>query len=504
MVFDPEKIKDNAKKDWEGEWKRTAELVTGKGDFQLNQKKGSEHLLWKYALDIRKALLELGFDEIVLNPIQSDEEIKKQYGPEAGAIMDRVYYISTIPRPDIGLSNEKKELILKKIPDFKKFTELQDILKRYKREEIEGGEDFTEILVSELNISTSDSVYLIKEVFKELTELKPEASNQTLISHATTAWFPILAKLQDKKKHPIMLFSLVWRYRREQKEDSRHLKAHLNLSLTIMDENFKIENGKKLTETFFKKLGFKEVKFEVKPNQPTYYAPGTNFEVFVKHPKTGWLEVSEIGMYSPVSLANYKIKYPVFNSGPGLGRIVMALENIEDIRELYYSSGQELSDEQIAAGIEIDKKPDNTEITEAIKKGIIEHKDSLGIVREKVYEKYSKVYVLEPEEGKKLLGPGGMNEIYVYQGNILGVKPEDKKYKEIIENGVKVCSFLDAISNYFAYNTEKGKKGILTVKYADTLPSINLKMDKSISRYMTDCKKEINIAAPIFVDIEIC
>jgi len=506
MLFNPEEIKKKAKENWELEWKETAELVKGKGKFTEIKKRGSEHLLWKYIFRIREVLLKMGFDEVVLNPIQLDEEVKKQYGPEAGAILDRLYYLATIPRPDIGLSNEKKELIRRRLPNFKKFRELQEILKEYKRNEIEGGEDFTESLVSRLKIKTSDALYLINTVFKELIELKPEPTNFSLISHATTAWFPLLAELQDKKEHPIMLFSLVWRFRREQREDKKHLRAHLNFSMVVMDEDFKIENGKELTEKFFKKLGFEHVKFKIKPNQPAYYAPGTNYEVFVKHKKIGWIEVSEIGMYSPVSLANYKIKYPVFNSGPGLGRIVMALENIKDIRELYYPKKFEFSDLEIAAGIKIDKKPKTKEgkkIAKIIKLGIIENKDLIGIARKKIYDKDIKIYVSEPEEGKKLLGPGGLNEIYVYNGNILGVKSDDKKFEKIIKNGVYVCSFLDSISNYFAYQIENGKKGRLTIRYADTLPSINLKLKNEILKYLLDNKKEIKIKSPIFVDIEV-
>lgn len=506
MVFDIKNIKINSKKSWEEEWKKSSELVKGKGNFTLKKPSGKEHLLWKYIFDIRKNLIESGFDEVILNPIQPDEEVHKQYGPEAGAILDRLYYLAAIPRPDIGLSNEKKELIKKRLPDFKKFKELQDILKRYKRSEIEGGEDLTEILVSELKISAADALYFLNDVFKELSDLKPESTNLSLISHATTAWFPVLSDLQDIKEHPIMLFSLVWRFRREQKEDARHLRAHLNFSIVVMDEDFKIENGKELTEKFFRKLGFEEVKFKVKPNQPAYYASGTNYEVFIKHPKIGWIEVSEIGMYSPIALANYKIKYPVFNSGPGLGRIVMALEGISDIRELYYQGQKDFSDKEIAKAIRIDKKPktaEGKEIAKILEKGILEHKDDLGLAKNKVYEKKLKIYVSEPEQEKKLLGPGGLNEIYVYQGNILAIKPEDDKFKEILEKGVRVCSVLEAISNLFAYEAEKGKKGHFTVKYADTLPSINLKIEKEAANYLANNKKEVKIKAPIFLDIDI-
>jgi len=508
IMFDVEKIKKDAKKDWEKTWVESSKLVLGKGKFKFKKEKGKEHLLYKYALKIRKVLLDLGFDEVILEQIQPYEEIVKQYGPEAGAIMDRIHFLATLPRPDIGLSEKKKKLIKVRLQDFDKFRELQEILRKYKRGEIEGGEDFTEILVTKLKIKTSDALYLIDEVFPELKNIKPEPTNLSLISHATTSWFPLLAKLQNKMRHPIALFSLPWRYRREQREDASHLRAHMNFTIVILDENFKIENGKEMAEKILRKIGFKKIKFKTKPNEPAYYARGTNYEVFVEF-KGKNIEIAEMGMYSPIALANYKIKYPVFNIGLGLGRIVMVKENIRDIRELYYpyEYGEiELSDEEIAKGIEIVRRPKTREgkkLVEIIKRGIIENKDLVGKIKKEIYRNKVAIYVLEPEEGKKLLGPGGLNEIYVYKGDIVAIKPGDKRFEEIEKKGIRVCSFLDALSNYFAWKVERKEKGVFTIKYADTLPSINLKLSKEVERYLTSRNKKIKINSPIFLDVEI-
>lgn len=507
-MFEPENLKKKGEKDWEKTWRESSKQLEGKGNFKPKKDKGKEHLLYKHILKVREVLLELGFDEIILQQIQPYEEVLKQYGPEAGAILDRIYYLATLPRPDLGLSEKKKDLIGKRLPEFNKFEKLQDILMRYKRGEIEGGEDFTESLVTDLEISTSDAIHLINEVFPELKNIKPKPTSLSLISHATTAWFPLLAKLQEKKEHPIMLFALPWRYRREQKEDRSHLKAHMNFTLVVLDENFKLENGKELTEKILKKLGFKGIKFRKKPNEPAYYAKNTNLEVFVKF-KSQEIEIAEMGMYSPVSLANYKIKYPVFNIGLGLGRMVMAQEGINDIRELYYPEGyseSEYSDEEIAAGIEMMKKPKTKEgkkLVDVIKKGILENKDLIGKAKKEIYSNKVKLSVVEPEEGKKLLGPGGLNELYVHEGNILAIKRGDKKFEKIEREGVRVCSFLDAISNYFAWLAEQEKKGIYTIKYSETLPSINLRLRKEIENYVTSKNKKIKINSPIFLDLKI-
>ncbi|MBN2095085.1 MAG: O-phosphoserine--tRNA ligase [Candidatus Aenigmarchaeota archaeon] len=512
-AVDFEDIKRRAKADFEKTWKETASPLLGKGDFRYPSRKGKEHLLMKYVFNIRKALLDLGFDEVITPIIQPPEEIVKQYGPESPAILDRIYYLATLPRPDIGLPKKKKELIVGKIPGFDKFDKLQEILMKYKRSEIEGGEDFTEALVKDLGLTTPQAHFMIDEAFPELKNIRPEPLNLSLISHATTAWFPTLSRMLDTSEMPVMLFSVVWRFRREQKEDNRHLRAHLNLSMVVMDPNFKIENGKELTEKFFRNLGFTEVKFEPKPNQPAYYAPGTNYEVFIKHPKIGWIEVTEIGMYSPVALANYKIPYPVFNSGPGLGRIVMAIEKIDDIRALYYphTFGGELTDKDIAEGLELDRVPMTKEgktLAKIIEDGIRKHADDLGIVQNEIFSgeiggKAVKVFVSEPEEGKKLLGPGGHNVLYVHDGNIMAVKPGHPKFAEVEAKGIKVISFLEAISNDFAYRIEKGERGVMTVKYVDTLPSMNIRATKDVEKFMQDSQKEIKIDSPIFVDVEV-
>ncbi|MGC9310951.1 MAG: hypothetical protein ACP5E4_04495 [Candidatus Aenigmatarchaeota archaeon] len=47
-----------------------------------------------------------------------------------------------------------------------------------------------------------------------------------------------------------------------------------------------------------------------------------------------------------------------------------------------------------------------------------------------------------------------------------------------------------------------GERGTITVKYVDTLPSLNLKLTKEAERFMADNQREIRIASPVFVDIE--
>jgi len=248
MKFNPAEIKERAKKDFESTWKETASLVNGEArKFVMPKRKGKTHLLTTYSEKARNILRDMGFDEVVLKPIWDEQHVKLQYGPEAPAILDRLYYLATLPRPDIGLSDEKKKLMGRRIKGFNNFKKLQDILKDYKRGKIDSGEDFTEALVTGLNIKTEDAYFLINDVFSELKEVRPEPSTLTLVSHLTTAWFPTLQAIQGKRELPVMLFTLGWRFRREQREDPTHMRAHYNLSMVVMNEDFTIADGKYIT-----------------------------------------------------------------------------------------------------------------------------------------------------------------------------------------------------------------------------------------------------------------
>ncbi|MGC9310952.1 MAG: hypothetical protein ACP5E4_04500 [Candidatus Aenigmatarchaeota archaeon] len=64
-MADFEESDASAKDDFEKVWKETAAPLTGRGDFEFPKRKGKERPLMKYVFDIRKALLEMGFDEVI-------------------------------------------------------------------------------------------------------------------------------------------------------------------------------------------------------------------------------------------------------------------------------------------------------------------------------------------------------------------------------------------------------------------------------------------------------
>ncbi|MCK5562693.1 O-phosphoserine--tRNA ligase, partial [Candidatus Bathyarchaeota archaeon] len=209
--------------------KKKLKLVPGKG--------GKSHPLYNLLQRMRQSFLKLGFIE-VSNPIIVDEtEVYKQYGSEAPVILDRCYYLATLPRPDIGLSKVKYKEIERcgvRLTE-KKIEALQKVLRDYKKGKIES-DDLVEKIAEALNIPDSTATLVLSKVFPEFAALKPEPSTLTLRSHMTSAWFLTLQALRYKLELPIKLFSGDIRFRREQKEDPTHLRVHYSASCVVMDE----------------------------------------------------------------------------------------------------------------------------------------------------------------------------------------------------------------------------------------------------------------------------
>ena len=117
----------------------------------------------------REVLLDIGFDEVENRTLIPEAEVYKQYGPEAPLILDRAFYLATLPRPDIGLGRERIQQIEEIIGPFDQGV-LQDILRKYKQKQIES-DDFTEVLIEKLGIREELATTLEEKVFVEFKEL---------------------------------------------------------------------------------------------------------------------------------------------------------------------------------------------------------------------------------------------------------------------------------------------------------------------------------------------
>jgi len=513
MPFETEKIKHESKINYEKAWLETKNLLKLKGNYFNLVKKGKSHIVNDFIFDARKKMLSLGFEELVLPMFVEESEIYKQYGPEAALILDRLFYLAGLPRPDIGISKEKINFLMKIIPNFNKIDVLKNIFRSYKKGEIEA-DDLIETFIERLKVEETEATEIIDKIFPELKNLKPIPTKTTLRSHTTALWFLVLNELQKKKPLPLQYFSICPKFRREQKIDATHLYCSNTLSLVIMAEEISLEDCQNIASDICEKIGFKNNKSDIKKATSKYYAPQTEFEIFVEHPKTKeWIEIGDGGFYSPVSLAQYNIQYPVFNIGFGIERICMIKTEIEDIRKLVYPYFYEdiaFSDEEISRSINYKYIPlseKGIEIKNAILQTALNRKDEKSPIEIKVWEGIIKnkriaVFIWEKDKNVKLLGPAALNKIWIQDGNIIGLPSN-----EIPENAINTNkNYLEAIASEMAYHIEilldQNKTSYEhRIKMCYRAAEVNLEVNDVVLEYIHSKQKKIDIRGPVFIGL---
>jgi O-phosphoseryl-tRNA synthetase len=525
--FDPKDILKRVKDEgFENVWRGSANLFpkpSKKAETGLRTR-GVSHPLYDLIQKLRMAFLDLGFNE-VFNPVILDEtEIYKQYGPEAPIILDRCYYMATLPRPDIGLGKAKYKEIEKagvKLTE-SKVSSLQKVLRDYKKGDVDS-DDLVEKIAEALGVSDTVAMHVISDVFPEFSALLPEASKLTLRSHMTTAWFLTLQAVRPVSDLPLKLFSVDIRFRREQREDPTHLRVHHSASCVVMKESMDVREGEEITKALLKPFGFDRYRFVQKKVTSKYYAPGMEYEGFIFNPASKkWIEVVDYGIYSPIALARYDLENPVLNVGIGVERVAMLLYNEADIRKMAYPqffTELELSDAEIAGSIGFEVEPQTEEgkkIAESILTVAMANADAPSPCEFLAYQgsllgKHVKVYLYENEENAKLLGAAALNGVFVYNGNVLGVPLKGMDKVELIEcarkKGVPTeIRYIDGIAAQAAAGIEEAlsndqKSFNLWVRLARRPSDINIKVSDKARRFIMNRKKKIETTGPIFVGV---
>ncbi|WP_456374563.1 O-phosphoserine--tRNA ligase [Methanocaldococcus sp.] len=536
MRFDTKKILELAEKDFEKSWRETKALIKEKHiDYRYPRIKpiyGKPHPVMETIERLRQAYLRMGFEEVI-NPIIVDEiEIYKQFGPEAMAVLDRCFYLGGLPRPDVGLGNDKVEIIenLGIKLDEKKKEKLREVLHSYKKGSIDG-DDLVFEIAKALNVSNEMGLKVLETAFPEFKDLKPEASTLTLRSHMTSGWFITLSYLIKKRKLPLKLFSIDRCFRREQKEDRSHLMSYHSASCVVVGEDVSVDDGKVVAEGLLEQFGFTKFKFKPDEKKSKYYTPETQTEVYAFHPKLNeWIEVATFGVYSPIALAKYDIDVPVMNLGLGVERLAMIIYGYEDVRYMVYPQFYEynLSDREIAGMIKIDKVPILDELYNFANELIdicIKNKDkespcSIEVKKEFDFngeKKVVKVEIFENEVNKRLLGPSVLNEVYVYDSNIYGIPPTFEGIKEEYipilkkakEEGVSTgIRYIDGIIYKLVAKIEES---LLTnidefkfrVPIVRSLSDINLKIDDLALKQIMGKNKVIDVRGPVFLNAKV-
>ncbi len=535
MKFDPDEIRRRATQDFEATWNLGREIVPAPAINEsyprLRFDYGKTHPIFETIHLIRNAYLRMGFEETMNPLIVEDRDVFRQFGSEALAVLDRCFYLAGLPRPDIGLSDERIERINDIVGRNLSAGDVdivKEVLHSYKKGEIEG-DDLIPALAGQLNFADSKVAVMIDEVFPEFKELVPEPTTKTLRSHMTSGWFITLSALVSRREAQLNLFSIDRCFRREQSEDASRLMTYHSASCVVMGEDVTVDYGKAISQALLSQFGFEEFRFQPDEKRSKYYVPDTQIEVYAYHPKLrdsesgsatkyadGWIEIATFGMYSPIALAAYDIPYPVMNLGLGVERLAMILYDARDVRLLTYPQfGQTpITDPKLAASVSVAQSPDTytgLAIMRAIVRVCEEHAGDPSPCEFSAWEgelfgHQINVVAIEPEENTKLCGPAAMNEVMVHDGSILGV-PRIEKWDHVFKEGVPAgFRFIDAFAAQAAREIEDaarcGTGCEIRVKGVKVPSEINIEIAPYMNRWITSNNKKIDIRGPVFTMVQ--
>ena len=152
MKFDPEKIKKDAKENFDHAWnegKKMVKMPTLNERYpRTTLRYGKAHPVYDTIQKLREAYMRMGFEEM-MNPLIVDEkEVHKQFGSEALAVLDRCFYLAGLPRPNVGISDERIAQITEILGDIGEegIDKIRKELHAYKKGKIEGDDLFPKSL----------------------------------------------------------------------------------------------------------------------------------------------------------------------------------------------------------------------------------------------------------------------------------------------------------------------------------------------------------------------
>ena len=544
MRFNPEDWKKKTHENFEEAWHEGPSVVTPSGHGgkypYLAYKRAQAHPVFATINRLRETYLSLGFDETE-NPVIIDEkDIYRQFGPEAMAVLDRVFYLGGLPRPNVGIARKQLDEINDILQSHRsplthhdsipsrqshqhapyrimtKETEerLRETLHAYKKSEIDGDE-LTIELAKVLGVDDALVVHILEAVFPEFRALVPESSRITLRSHMTSGWFMTLGAIWEHTPMPLRLFSVDRCFRREQAEGPTRLMTYHSASCVVAGDDITNEEGKAVSMALLSAFGYTDFRFQPDEKRSKYYMPDSQTEVYARHPEHGWVEVATFGMYSPSALAEYGIGVPVMNLGLGVERLAMIAYHANDIRQICFPQffPRTLTDQEIARAVRLREDPSSREgkmLAAAITHVAAANATAQGPCSFDAWEGILggarvKVTVEEPESNARLCGPACANEIFIHNGSILGV-PDAEKWKQVRTEGVSTgITYLSAVAALAAARIEEAARcrnsTIVQVKMAKLPSDINLKIDEFAMRAVTDNNKKVDVRGPVFLSV---
>src|SRR5437762_3487287 len=158
---------------------------------------------------------------------------------------------------------------------------------------------------------------------------RKEAERAVLRSHTT----PVTLKwLMEHPKPPQKAF-IIGRNFRPDATDWKHLPEFHQIEGVVMEEGANLAQLIGTIEAFYQRLGFTRVKF--RPGYFPYTEPSMEPEGQTSDGR--WMELGGSGIFRPEVTVPLGIDSPVLAWGLGLERLVMTIEGLSDIRQLYLS-----------------------------------------------------------------------------------------------------------------------------------------------------------------------
>ncbi|MEK6910732.1 MAG: phenylalanine--tRNA ligase subunit alpha [Nanoarchaeota archaeon] len=172
----------------------------------------------------------------------------------------------------------------------------------------------------------------------------PENAKSVLLrTHTTCLSAKTLVKLRNEKL-PAKYFAIGKCFRNETVDWSHGFEFNQSEGIVI-DENANFRHLLGYLQEFYKKMGFEKIRF--RPSFFPYTEPSVEIDAF--HPeKKIWLEIGGAGMFRPEVVYPLLGKnVPVLAWGPGFDRIMMLMNEISDLREVYKNDIQTLRNKKV-------------------------------------------------------------------------------------------------------------------------------------------------------------
>jgi phenylalanyl-tRNA synthetase alpha chain len=157
---------------------------------------------------------------------------------------------------------------------------------------------------------------------------KTEGERALLRTHTTVN---TIRYLYNHPQPPCKVFSLERVFRNED-IDTTHLPEFYQIEGIIYEENANFRQLIGILKEFYRRMGFEKIRF--RPGYFPYTEPSMEVEVFWNGK---WMELGGSGIFRPEVTEPVGVKTPVLAWGLGLERLAMLRYGLTDIRSLYIS-----------------------------------------------------------------------------------------------------------------------------------------------------------------------